>query len=234
MNLNDFRTRAARVSGMSTSDSGDLALLDSWANEGVVQFLKDTKIHKRTASLAVTAGTSDYELDTDILSFVDVWMEPANSSDLSRLLERRDGADIRQMRLYDDATDVSVMYYGLDGANFLLLYPAPLSSSDTLHISYVPRPSSSLSVTSDSPSSTAYGGIPSEFHPLVEAYVKWKACEAEEHRPSENGLQFQSEWERGIAKVKADMNRKSGVMAAPAQWGRRPKRIPSSPGIDLG
>ena len=56
MNLAAFRSRAARVSGMSTTDSGDLALIDAWVNDSIEQFLKDTKLNVLTASLAVTAG----------------------------------------------------------------------------------------------------------------------------------------------------------------------------------
>lgn len=234
MNLNDFRTRVARVSGMSSSVTEDLALIDSWANEAVEQFLRDTKINKQLGTMAVTAGEGDYQLDTDILSFEDLWIEPANSSDQDRLLERRSSAEIRQMRLFEAAEDVTSMYYAVDGEHLLMLYPAPVSSSDELKMTYVPKPTAALSVTADSPASTAYGNIPTKHHPVLESYIKWKACEAEEHKPSDNGLAFQAEYERGVAKVKADISRKSGIMAGPARWGRRNKRIPTSPGIDLG
>lgn len=232
MNLNDFRTRAARVSGMSTSDSSDTALLDAWANEAVVQFLKDTKIFQITASLAVTAGTADYTLDDEILAFSDVWIEPA-SGQWDTMLQPLDSSELLRLRLLADSTDTTVRHYALQGAHTLMLYPAPQSSSDTLHILYVPRPSSTLSATADSPSTTAYGGIPTEYHPVLEAYVKWKACEAEADRPSDNGLKFQAEYERGIARVKGELNRKAGVLKAPAVWGRRGKRFPVTPGTDI-
>lgn len=232
MNLSDFRTRAARVSGMSTSDSSDTSLLDAWANEAVTQFLRDTKIHVRKASLAVTAGSADYTLDTDILAFMDIYITPS-SGQWDGMLEPIDSAELLRRRLLSSSAETTVRYYALQGAHTLMLYPAPQSSSDTLHVLYVPRPSSTLSATADSPSATAYGGIPTEYHPLIESYVKWKACEAEEHKPSQNGLQFQSEYERGIARVKADLNRKAGVLKAGAVWGRRGKRFPVTPGTDL-
>ena len=233
MNLNDFRTRAARVSGMSTSDSGDLALLDSYANEAVLQFLKSTKINVRTASMAVTADQGDYTLDTDILSMEDLYVDPASGNE-EQLLRKTSSSDITEMRLREASADVSVMYYALEGAHTLLLYPSPQSSSDTLHMRYVPRPTSSLAATADSPSATAYGNIPEEFHPALLSYILWKACEAEDHRPSEFGLKHQAEWERQIAKTRSDLNRKTGVMSAPAKWGRRPQRNFATPGTDLG
>lgn len=231
MNLNDFRTRAARVSGMSTSESGDVELLDDWTNEAVVQFLKDTKLNVRKAALALTAGQADYTLDSDILSFSDLWIEPA-SGQWDGMLQPLDSAELLRMRLLADSTDTTVRNYALQGAHTLMLYPTPQSSSDVLHVLYVPRPSA-MAVTADTPSATANGNIPEEYHPLIEAYVKWKACSAEEHRGSENGLQFQAEYERGCAKVRGEMNRKAGVLKAPAVWGRRGRRFPVTPGTDL-
>lgn len=232
MNLSDFRTRAARVSGMSTSDSGDTALLDAWANEAVVQFLKDTKINVAKASLSLTAGTADYTLDSDILAFMDVYVVPA-SGQWDTMLQPIDSGELLRRRLLADSTDTTVRNYALQGAHTLMLYPAPQSSSDTLHIFYVPRPSSTLSATADTPSSSAYGNIPTEYHPVLEAYIKWKACEAEADRPSDNGLKFQAEYERMIQKIRGELNRKAGVLKAPAMWGKGRRRFPVSPGMDM-
>lgn len=231
MNLNDFRVRAARVSGMSTSESGDTDLLDSWANEAVVQFLKDTKLDVRKAALALTADQGDYTLDADILSFSDVWIEPA-SGQFDGLLQPTSSGDLIARRRLEVTPESSVVYYALRGAHTLMLHPAPQSSSDVLHILYVPRPDA-MATTAATPSATANGNIPEEYHPLIEAYVKWKACSAEEHRGSDNGLQFQAEYERGVARVRGDMNKKAGVLKAGATWGRRGKRFPVTPGTDL-
>jgi len=230
MNLSNFRTRAARVSGMSPSDSGDLALIDAWANDAVLQFLKDTKINVLQASLSLTAGTPDYTLDTDILAFTDVWLDSASGQDGA--MEPMDTREILRRRLRGDTSGISPMYYGVQGANMIMLYPAPASDTDKLNITYVPRPTSALAATADTPSATAFGNIPSEYHPVLEAYIKWKACEAEEHKSSENGQVFMAEYERGIAKVRRDMNMKAGSFRAPARWGRQLK-MPTSPGVDL-
>lgn len=233
MNLANFRTRVARVSGMSPTDSGDLALIDAWVNDAVTQFLKDTKFNVLQASLSVTAGTPDYTLDTDILAFTDVWLDSASGSTQDGLLEPRDSREILRMRLQSDWTGVPPMYYGLQGGNLIMLHPAPVSSSDKLNIIYVPRPLNALSVTSDTPSATASGGIPSEYHAVLEAYAKWKACEAEEHKPSENGQMFMAEYNTGIARVRRDLNLKAGVFKSPARWGRN-GYYPAGRGVDLG
>lgn len=230
MNLSDFRTRVARVTGLSTSNSDDLDLIDDWVNEGVLQLLRDTKVNQITAALSVTAGSGDYTLDSDILSMSDLWYSPSDGVQ-NVVLEPVNSLDIQRMRLAQGAADVTPRYYALQGANTILLYPEPGSSSDELHITYVPRPAA-LSATADSPSDSTKGNIPSEFHSIIEAYAKWKAAEAEEHKPSQYGLSFQAEYERGTAKIRADMNRKAGVFKGKKTPGRRPV-WPLTPGTDL-
>ena len=230
MNLSDFRTRAARVSGMSTSDSGDTALLDAWTNEAVEQFLKETKINIRTASLAVTADTGDYTLDTDILAMQALWYAPAANAQ-SALLQPLSPEAMIEMRLIADTAGNNPRYYAMAGSNTIMIHPEPLSSSDRLHVLYVPR-HTALSATSDTPSATANGNIPAEYHSVLESYVKWKACEAEEHRPSQNGLQFQAEWEKGIQKVRMEMKRKAGMVIPAARIGR-PRSLPVGNGVDV-
>jgi hypothetical protein len=112
-----------------------------------------------------------------------------------------------------------------------LLYPDALSDDDTLHIMYTPRPGL-ISGVEQSPEDEARGNIPAEYHPVLESYVKWKAAEAEEHRPSEFGMNFQAEWERGLGMVRADMNRKAGVFRGKKTAGRR-AIWPTTPGTDL-
>lgn len=231
MNLSDIRARVARVSGMSTSTAADLALIDAWANDSVLQFLKDTKVNVLQASMSVTAGTPDYTLDSDILSFTDVWID-SSTTGYDHLLEPTDSRDILRRRVQSQVAGVSPQYYALQGANLLMLYPSPISSADKLNIIYVPRPTSALASTADTPSASAYGNIPSEYHHILEAYVKWKACEAEEHRASENGQMFMAEYQTGIARVRRDMNMKAGAFKAAARYGRR-SSVPTTPGIDI-
>lgn len=232
MNLSDYRTRVARVTGMSPSAASDTSLIDAWVNEAVIQFLKDTKLNVLKASLSVTAGSGDYTLDTDILALKDVWYEPANGNG-SPVLEAVDSLEIIRMRQYEGSAESSVMYYAIEGAHLLMLYPSPQSSSDLLHLLYVPRPTSTLSATSDSPADTARGNIPPEYHPILEEYVLWKAARAEEHRPSEHGQTFLAGYERGVSRTRADLNKKAGVFMPRKVLSRGRRRISVTPGTDL-
>lgn len=228
MNLASFRSRAARVSGMSTSDSGDLALLDAWTNDAVEQFLRETKINVRLASLNATAGSANYTLDTDILAMQAVWYSPAADAQ-SALLQPSTPEDLVNMRLLADTT-LPPRYYALAGANTLMLHPTP-ASGDVLHILYVPR-HTALSATADTPSATANGNIPAEYHVILESYVKWKACEAEDHRMSQFGNVFKTEWDTGVAKVRAEVKKKAGVNIPPVRIGYQ-RHVPVGNGIDL-
>ena len=169
MNLDQYRTRVARAVGMSASDSDDLSLIDSWVNEGVVEFLKDTKVNQVTAALSVTAGSGDYTLDSDILSMTDIWYAPSDGNQ-DTLLEPVASSHIIEMRRYQAAADVAPRYYALQGAHLLMMYPYPASDSDVLHIVYTPRPAA-MSVTSDAPSDAAKGNVPEEYHSVIEAYA---------------------------------------------------------------
>lgn len=228
MNLAAFRSRAARVSGMSTTDSGDLALIDAWVNDAVEQFLKDTKLNVLTASLAVTAGEGDYTLDTDILSMQALWFSPAADAQ-SALMVAKTPEDIYEMR-FNQSESGPPVFYALLGAHTLLLHPEPDSSSDTLHLLYVPR-HTTISTTGQSPSDATRGNIPTEYHVILEAYVKWKACEAEEHRPSENGVLFMQQYQQGVAMVKGELKKKAGVNMPSVRLGH-PRRYATGNGVD--
>jgi hypothetical protein len=212
---------------MSTSDSGDLALLDAWTNDAVEQFLRETKLNVRLAQLNTTAGSANYTLDTDILAMQAVWYSPAADAQ-SALLQPSTPEDLVNMRLLADTT-LPPRYYALAGANTLMLHPTP-ETGDTLHILYVPR-HTALAATADTPSATANGNIPAEYHVILESYVKWKACEAEDHRMSQFGNVFKTEWDTGVAKVRAEVKKKAGVNIPSVRIGYQ-RHVPVGNGID--
>ena len=230
MNLATFRTRCQRAIGL-TNSTEDLALIDGFVNEGIVKFLSHTKMYTRKAALSVTADQADYELDTDIIALDVCWYDPTSSSQ-SRLLEITNPTRLTEMQLLTTVTVADVRYIAINGANMVSLFPTPQSSSDVLHIRYVPRPAA-LSATADSPAATANGGIPEEFHDTLEAYAKWKLGETEEHAPSQMGQVFKGQWDVGLRDAMALMNRKAGVRKADIIPGRRPRSF-ATPGMDDG
>lgn len=236
MNVAEFALRVTGAVGIdaataSSGSSQEYTLFLSWLNEAVLQFLTLTKCTKRTATLSVTAGSADYALDTDILAFEDAYYNPNDGT--SRMLRQMDSSDIRQARL-NEASSVDPQFYAYEG-QVIMLYPSPISSTDTLHIVYVARPSSALAATGDAPSATAYGGVPVEYHTVLESYVKWKAAEHANDAATKNGQAWREEWESGVQRAKINESRKGGLKIGQARVGyQRDWRNYAAPGVDLG
>lgn len=233
MNLSTFRSRVSGSVGIgAASQTAEQALIDGWVNEGIVDFLRRTKTHKRLLQMNLTANEWKYTLDTDILSLEKVWIDTSSALQ-DRLLEPLDSAEIFRMRAVENPVDVGPMYYSLEGAHLLLLHPAPAASSDTLNAVYVPRPAA-LSATSDSPASTANGGIPEEFHQFIESYAKWKAADYVDDQTSQFGQVYMQEYLAGVVEAKKALTQKAGVRLSGIIPGRFPKRaIPRTPGTDI-
>jgi hypothetical protein len=235
LNVADFALRVTHAIGIdaataNSASSQEYTLFLSWLNEAVVQFLRKTKVFKRTAALAVTASQGDYNMDTDVLAFEDVTFAPSGGT--SRSLTQIDTWQIRDMRLVA-VTTTDPEYYAYEGQT-LMLYPSPRSSSDQLHILYVPRPAA-LAATGDAPSVTANGGIPAEYHPVLESYVKWKAAQHANDKASGNGAMFQQEFEQGCVEARVAEQRKAGMRIGAVNIGRgRSAWTYASPGVDLG
>lgn len=233
MNLAQFRSRVQNVIGLNSTT--EVSLIDGWVNDAVVDFLSKTKVHKRLFTMNCTADEMEYTLDSDILALENLYLVPADTGQQSRLLEPADVSDILMSSFQEGSSgENGTTHYALQGAHLLLLYPAPVSSTDALRGIYVPLPTA-MAATADSPASSAYGGIPVEFHPTLEAYAKWKAAEYDDDESSGAGQAFMEEYERGVAMAKMSVNRKSGSRLSGASWGKRGRRRTSlNPGVDLG
>lgn len=234
MNLATFRSRVSGAVGIDNTDgSTEQGLMDGWVNESVVQFLTRVKANSRMAALSLTAEQSDYVLDTDVLSMRAAWIDPADGQQELPLRQVTPEDIIAYQRYRGVDPDPSARMFALDGANHLMLYPAPGSDSDVLHILYVPRPTS-MALSADSPAATANGGVPEEFHPLLENYVKWKAAEYANNGPSQLGQMWKAEWEAGLVQARIAITKKAGLNTFSVRVGRPPNNWASSPGVDSG
>lgn len=235
MNVAEFALRVTHAIGIdaataNSATSQEYTLFLSWLNEGVVDFLRKTKLYKQTAILSVTAGQSDYSVDSAVLAFEDLYYAPNGGT--SRMLEQVDSSRLRELRIMADTTDSDPRYYAYEG-NLIMMYPAPLSSSDRLHMVYVPRPTA-MSTTAHDPSATGYGGIPSEYHPVLESYVKWKAAEHANDKASGNGAAFAQQYTNGVVDARVSEQRKAGMLIGRVNMGRANWRSYARPGVDVG
>lgn len=237
MNLTALKLRVQRTVGLDSSGAvltDEKTLVEQWADEAALKFLMETKVTKRTAVLDLTASTGDYTLDADVLAFQDAYLQPADGSQ-QYMVQPVSSAVIRAWRLAQVTTVGPPAYMAYEGG-MIMLYPTPTSSSDKLHIVYVPRPTGTFvgGGGTEAWSDATRGNIPVEYHDILEAYVKWKAAEYSAHSPSQNGQLWHGEWESGLAKAKIHQAKKAGNPHPVARVGRRGLlRFPIGNGIDV-
>lgn len=229
LSLADVRSRVANAIGLdNTASSLEQGLIDSWTNEGCLDFLERTKAKVEQASISLTAGEGDYELPGTILVVNDISV--TNASDGQVLpLEPIPIEEMMWRRRYPGATPVR--YYALQGANLLSLYPTP-DSPDTMNLYFVPFPAT-LSGATDLLSAA---GVPPQFQYIVELYVKAKAGEYNDHSSSQNGMVYMQQYMTEVRKARGRIRREQGRRRPPALPGRRDRRkyYPAYPGQDTG
>jgi len=244
--LATLRSDVAGVLGLdydaANPSNGDGPRLTAWANDAVIDMLRRTHVYVTSATMNLTSGQGDYNLDSGILAIEDIY---TTSSGANFRLSRKSSTDLVNLRLFSVTTSPEQMY-ALSGANLLMLYPAPLQA-DVLTIYYVPRPTA-LSNTTDDPSTLTLGGIPSEFHYGLELYMQWKAADAFDDESSQSGETYRrmylgdptappgTEQRDGfVGTMKKDLRRKGGKHLAGVQIPPRSRRIyVANPGVDVG
>lgn len=217
MNLTEFRTRV--MSSIGLSGSTEQGYVDNWVNEGVEQVLLRTKAKIKIADVDFTANEGDYELPSILaLDRITVTWDGRVIP-----LEPMDSAEIDWHRQYASSS-ACPRYYAVEGHNMIRVWPVPDSALDS-EIRYVPKPTA-MSSGSDTPD-----GLPTEYHPVVEAYAKWKAAEWDDDSSSQVGRSYLEEYEMGIKRIRRELQRRRGPMA-PARL-RRPQRVfPVDNGVD--
>lgn len=235
MDLGDFRTRVSGEIGLSNTAGGsEQALMDGWANDSVVQFLRQTKCYVKPFDMLLTADEDTYDLPSGILSFKELYIV-ASDGTISPMLEPMSTDEIIYRRRFPTSSGYQPIGYSAEGWNLLLLSSNAVSSSDELHGLYVPRPTKMTDATHD-PANTTYGGVPEEFHETLVAFQLWKAATWDDDTSSQIGLAYKADWLEGIKDAKISLNKRAGIRWAPARPGgrRRRRMVPPTPGTDMG
>ena len=220
-NLGQLKTAVGRKFNMDTTASTDdsNALID-WANEAVVDVLLRTDCYVVCGDMTLSSGTTDYRLDALILKVFDIHITGSGNRKFEpvtfqELLDRRN----------NNSNTGNVSYYAIQG-DMILVHPNP-STTTNVHIYYIPRPTAMVNNTDD-PTTLTYGGVPSEYHKAIEAYMMWQAAE---FQGDFSGVQEQ-QYERRIQRIKIATNRKGGknprAKLAPIR-----QSVPSDPSVDL-
>ena len=196
-----------------TASGDEDVLLGRRLNEGVREVLIELRCRVAVATVDLTANEQDYELPVDILAINKI----INSD--SRPLDHVSVEDIYELRRGTNPEEVNTRKYAVEGANLLMIYPMP-DAADELTLYYVPRPTEMSSASHD-PSSNTYGGIPVEYHDLIELWAMYKMASFDDDGSSAMGDSYRQRFELGCVKARKRIRRRAGRTLGPARIGRR-------------
>ena len=201
-----------------------------WLNEAAQKFLVDTKVHVDSQTVTLTPGTNDYDLPTDVL--VVNQLEVTTTDGQVIPLAPIDPEEMLWRRRYPGA--IPIRYYSMQGKNLLMLYPTP-TEADVVTMYYVPY---GTAVTTGNWTSDLFSlfGIPSEFHDIVELWVKYRAGDHADDGSSQNGMTYYQLYNAEVRKVRGKIRRMQGRKRPFARAGRRQrlKYYPAYPSQDTG
>lgn len=210
--LANFRLAVQRELGLdTTAGAADEVEIDRRVNEGVVDFLLRTGCKVTSSTLTLTAGTSDYTIDTGILHIVDLYLTSAGDVFTPNRVSH---FELLELRRANSVASSPSMKYAVMGSNLLLVYPTP-DAADVLTMYSVPRPVT-LSAGANTPSE-----IPAEFHPAVELYALARLASMRDDQTSAQGQRYTDAYEQWVTRAKKAKNLMGGSRLAPARVGRR-------------
>lgn len=229
MTLSDIWNAVSnRVGNLNASTTADQSRMTTWANQAVVDVLLRTHCYVTSSVAQLTAGQSNYTLDSNILSATNVYVTSNGSTEP---LMRVTPEEILNLRMGNTASQSSMQFYAVNGANMLMVYPTP-AAADVLTIYYVPRPSA-MSVSSHDPSNATYGGIPSEYHKAIEYFVCAEAADDDDDQSSAQGQRYRDLYEREVRRVRNYARRKLGPFQPRFRVATSGRRFrPSDPSTD--
>ncbi len=226
--LANLRTYVSSVIGLdTTAAAAEEALLDARINQGVLDFLLRTRCNVNPGTVTTIAGVGDYLLGSAVLAIQDVSYQSASASTTSAL-ERVSPARILELRR-TGATQTVARLYALNGHDLLMIYPTP-SGADTITFYYVPRPTK-LSSGAHDPSAEAYGGIPEEYHPALEAYATWWMADYSDDQSSQIGRSYRDLYRELVAQFKRNARGKGGRSLGRVAVGRS-SVVPADRAVD--
>lgn len=201
--LADLRFLVSNVIGMDNSPgSTEQQLIDKWCNDAVTYILVRTNARVLVGTFNLTAGSKDYDIDPEMLRLLKIIMPdgtPCQEESPERIYERR----------ATQSAGFSGYYcYAFDGSNLIMFYPTP-GSNDQLTTYFVPRPDK-MTTGTDDPSLAQWGGIPSEWHKLIELYALAEASNYDDDQSAAQGERYRQELELLLTQFKKVNSRKGG------------------------
>jgi len=216
MNLGEFRLVLSSVISLdNTAGSAEQGLIDRAVNRGVIDVLRKTRCFVSLAWLALQDGIWEYNVPNAILEIVSCSITTGQGEDESPPLLRRTSDQITLMRKNTSAQNGTPRYYSVEGSNLILLHPVPSSTQD-LHILFVPRPQPLVS-SSDDPATYAQGGVPEDYHDAIEMYALWRLADYDDDGSSQMGERYRGIYQQRYREIRREIERMGTSKLSPFQ-----------------
>lgn len=177
----DLTFRVSRSLGLDDTQGGDeLKLMQSWANDAIIDVLIKTRCTVSWNSVALSAGVTEYTLDTTFLAVQSIKGPTALGTGPWRIVSMQEIMEFQESgTAYADPPLVAI-----DGGNYMTVAPAPAADENLSFLAVIkPTPlfsAANLGTTTDNsndPYDSLYGLIPSEYHRALEYYMLWRGAE---------------------------------------------------------
>jgi len=193
------------VLGISVGNSDDAIdeteFLEELANEAVLDILTRTRVHVRRGEAALAEGSSDFDVDDEILRIHGI-----HRGSEGLLLYEQPREELR--------TDG----YAFAGLSRLTL-GQPAGIGETVTFWYTPKPTPMTNDAHD-PADQTYGRIPDEYHKAIVDYMLWHAADMSGDQEAGRGEKYRVLYESqdgtaglgsDLGRIKAAVNARGGV-----------------------
>lgn len=221
MNRGQLVTRVGEKLGMAYDIAGvEQTFLQDVCNEAVVQVLIDTHVYVKIGTADLTSGTAEYRLDSNILAIDDgKGSTPAGLGEyevipLDEMIRRQSAGYVTPS--WRKAVCIE--------SDLLIVSPTP-STSETLTFYYVPKPTA-MSNDAHDPSSSTYGGIPTQYHQAIEYYMLWQGSEFDDKEHALGPKDYASIYTQLCGKIRKDKRKMRGRRQIEPEVGYPSRRRP--------
>lgn len=211
---------SAKIGLNMSAGHAERALMEGWANEGVVEVLLATHCYTEIGDMALTPGAAEYRLDDDILAIANDKITSSSGAGTFSVITLEEMIDRQAANTAQTGGTTVVAMEG----NLLVVFPTP-STGTTIRYYYVPRPTPMTDDAHD-PSTANFGGVPSEYHKAIEYYMLWQGAEYDNKKAPMSPQDYATAFE-GLCKKYRKAHRQR------AQRGLRPGRV-GYPGRNFG
>lgn len=221
MTRGDLITVVSAKLGLNKSTGHEeRALMEGWANEGVVEVLLATHCYTEIGDMALQAGVSEYRMDEDILAVMNDKITSSSRAGTFSVITLEEMIDRQAANTAQTGGTTVVAMEG----NLLVVFPTP-GAGASIRYFYVPRPTPMTNDAHD-PATATYGGVPSEYHKAIEYFMLWQGAEYDNKKAPMAPQEYATAFE-GLCKKYRKAHRQK------AQRGLRPARV-GYPGRNLG